>query len=138
MEPLEDFESFESFDSVESPESSPLQEEDAELQIPASVTDGAHTEMDMTSLATAMDERGVVEGLRYDLTISGIDTADLRTEVFESFVDKRLGWDVDQLMNSITHGVLEMKAVPAIKAHVIVQRLKSLPLQIRWDQYGES
>jgi hypothetical protein len=90
---------------------------------------------DISQLANAMDEQGVVEGLRYDLRISGIDSADLRKEVYDSLLDRKLGWNMDDLMETLKDGVLEVKAVSAVKAQVVVQRLKTLPLQVRWSQY---
>lgn len=125
----------------ESPLEEPIPEEsqmeDEPLVVPPSVAD--HFEStDMADLATAIDQRGAIDGLRYDLKISGIDTADLRREVFEAFVDKKLGWDAEEVINSINAGVLELKSISAVKAHVLVQRLKVLPLQIRWDQYADS
>lgn len=133
-EPLEDFSSNEpQNESFESALAGP----DQPLEVPAQVQSGDGS-MDISNMATAMDQEGVSEGLRYDLEITGIDTADLRREVMESLMDKKLGWNVEDLMARITGGSLTLKGVTAVKAHVVVQRLKTLPLEMRWDQHADS
>lgn len=131
-------------DSVEEPPAKEFEdiysdpaEPDAPLEVPSPVSDSLES-ADLSNLATAIDQQGAVEGLRYNLKISGIDTSDLRREVFEALLDKKLGWDTEEVMNSIEAGVLELKSVSAVKAHVVVQRLKVLPLKIRWEQYADA
>lgn len=133
-EALEDF----SMDELqnESFEASP-RGADAPLEVPPQVRP-ADSGMDISNMATAMDQEGVTEGLRYDLEITGIDTADLRREVMESLMDKKLGWNVEELMARISAGSLTLKGLTAVKAHVVVQRLKTLPLEMRWDQHADT
>lgn len=118
-------------------ENAEFAEPDSPLEVPPPVTDSFESE-DISNLATAIDQRGTLDGLRYNLEISGIDTSDLRREVFEALLDKKLGWDTEEVVNSIEAGVLELKSVTAVKAQVVVQRLKVLPLKIRWEQYADS
>ncbi len=134
-EPLEDFSSFE--EPAISEDQAGSFPQDAPLEVPEPVADN-FAATDLSELATAIDQHGSVDGLSYDVRIAGIDTADLRREVFESLTEKRLGWDIEDLKNKIDKGCLELKAISAVKAHIIIQRLKSMPLQIRWDQHADS
>jgi len=110
--------------------------EDAPLEVADPVA-GNLAQVDISDLATTMDEQGASEALTYDLMISGIDTADLRKEVLESLTDKRLAWDPEALVNEIKEGHLKLTGISAIKAHVVAQRLKVLPLHLEWKQYGD-
>lgn len=68
------------------------------------------------------------------LIISGIDTKDLRTDVREALQDSRFGWDATTLMGTIKGGVLRIDQISPVKATVIVNRIKNLAVQIRWEQ----
>src|SRR5690606_28400495 len=70
-EPLEDFSANEPEPQNESFEAAPL-EPDQPLEVP-NPPQSQNGEMDISSMATAMDQEGVSEGLLYDLEISGID-----------------------------------------------------------------
>ena len=70
----------------------------------------------------------------YDIVISGIDSVELRDLVEENLTDQRLGVNVRGLMKMIEKGSLEIKRLNAIKASIIINRLKSLALSIEWRQ----
>ncbi|NCN95209.1 MAG: hypothetical protein GW917_00635 [Bdellovibrionales bacterium] len=110
---------------------------DPQLEVASMVADSLD-QVDISQLATALDERGSVEGLLYNLTISGIDTADLRKEVLESLTDKKLGWNSEDLLSGIKNGTLEIKSISAVKAHVVLQRLKVLSIHLKWEQHESS
>lgn len=92
---------------------------------------------DLTNLANAIDNGVDVGGLRYTLIIQGIDTSDLRKETREALLDSKFGWDADQMLKSIHAGKLEIKSISAIKAQIVIQRLKVLPLTISWEQHAD-
>lgn len=72
--------------------------------------------------------------LLYDLRISGIDSAEIRELIRENITDQRLGINTKGLMKHIKDGVLEVKKINAIKASVLINRLKSLPVNLKWRQ----
>lgn len=83
------------------------------------------------------DQSGARDGaLRYTLMISGIDTAAVRDSLREALTDRKLMWDTDQIIRSIRNGRLQIENVSAVKAYVLVSRLRNLPVQIKWEQYA--
>jgi endogenous inhibitor of DNA gyrase (YacG/DUF329 family) len=72
--------------------------------------------------------------LSYTLTIAGIDSASVRADLKEALSDSKFGWDVRELIGQIKDGVLTIRSVSAIKAGILVQRIKFLPIQISWRQ----
>jgi hypothetical protein len=75
-------------------------------------------------------------GLRYDLIISGIDTADVREAFREALTDRKFLWDTDAILRSIRHGEVRITNVSASKAHTLISRLRALPVKIPWEQYA--
>ncbi len=77
------------------------------------------------------------EGLYlYTLTISDIDSAYLRKEIEEALTDVRFKWDRELLVNKIKDGVLVIENINAVKASVLVNRLKSLSVRVDWSQHA--
>jgi len=74
--------------------------------------------------------------LRYTLKISGVDTADLRKELLEALTDRKFLWDAEAILKTIRNGELKIVDLNAVKAAVLVARLKSLPFQVSWEQYA--
>jgi hypothetical protein len=75
-------------------------------------------------------------GLRYDLIITGIDTADVREAFREALTDRKFLWDTDAILRSIRHGEVRITNVSASKAHTLISRLRALPVKISWEQYA--
>jgi hypothetical protein len=73
--------------------------------------------------------------IRYHLEVLGIDTASLKQALVEAIDDKKLGLNADQLMQSLRGGRLKISNISPVKCAIIVQRLKSLPIDLRWEQY---
>jgi hypothetical protein len=65
----------------------------------------------------------------------GIDSKEMRVQIYEALDDARFGWDADLLMAQINKGVLRIEDLSPVKATIIVNRLKRLPLEIKWEQY---
>jgi hypothetical protein len=74
--------------------------------------------------------------LRYNLFISGIDTAEIRRDFIEVIEDKKLMLDRNKIIETIHNGEIAIKDVAPIKCAILVQRLKSLPIQMQWEQYA--
>jgi len=70
----------------------------------------------------------------YTLTISGIDSGVLRAQIQEAITDTKFGWNVIQMMTQIKGGVLTIRSVNAVKASILMQRVKYLPVKISWRQ----
>lgn len=72
--------------------------------------------------------------LSYDITVFGIDTKDLRDIVKDALADRRLLLDPEGLIRSLENGTLLIEGLSSIKAHVLLDRLVSLPLEFEWRQ----
>jgi hypothetical protein len=76
--------------------------------------------------------------LRYNLFISGIDTADVREAFREAITDRKLVWDIDQILRSLKNGEVLIPNVTAPKAYILISRLRNVPVQVKWEQYALS
>lgn len=76
--------------------------------------------------------------LRYNLFVTGIDTVDVRNSFREAITDRKLVWDIDQILRSVKNGEVKIQNVSAAKAFIVVTRLRNLPVQVRWEQYAIS
>lgn len=74
--------------------------------------------------------------LRYNLFVTGIDTADVREAFREAMTDRKFVWDTDEILRSIHHGEVKITNVTAVKASILISRLRNLPLKIKWEQYA--
>lgn len=74
--------------------------------------------------------------LRYILYISGIDTSDVRMAFREALTDRKFLWDTDQILRSLKNGHVRIENVSATKAHVLITRLRNMPVKVRWEQYA--
>jgi uncharacterized Zn finger protein (UPF0148 family) len=72
--------------------------------------------------------------LSYNLRIEGLDSKELRDSLRQAISDSRFSWDADQIMAAIRNGDLRMENLTPIKASILVNRLKRLPLKIQWEQ----
>lgn len=68
------------------------------------------------------------------VTISGIDTKDLRTEIRQALQDSRFGWDASAVMSTVRGGMLRLERISPVKATIVINRIKNLAVQIRWEQ----
>jgi hypothetical protein len=74
--------------------------------------------------------------LRYNLRIHGIDTVDVREAFREALTDRKFLWDTDQILRSIRNGEVQIPNVAASKAYMLITRLRSLPVKVKWEQYA--
>ncbi|MBC7370695.1 MAG: hypothetical protein H7326_03965, partial [Bdellovibrionaceae bacterium] len=70
----------------------------------------------------------------YTVTIAGIDTAVIYTQVKEALTDSKFGWNIIQIMTQAKDGVLTIRSVNAVKASILIQRVKYLPVKVSWRQ----
>jgi hypothetical protein len=72
----------------------------------------------------------------YDVSITGIDSSDVRQAVRELLSDKFFLWDAEVLIRSISDGELSLREISPVKAAVLIQRLNGLPIQVKWVQHA--
>lgn len=100
-------------------------------------TSGASSDMsDIANFGNSEISQGREGMLRFNLHIGGIDTSDIRAEVREILTDARFLWDAEKLMSEIRDGELHIKEITAVKSALLVQRLRTVPVEIRWEQYA--
>ncbi len=75
-------------------------------------------------------------GLRFNIILSGIDSVDLRQQVKDALTDERFLWDAEALLARSHNGELKITDVSAVKSSLIIQRLRSVSIDIRWEQYA--
>lgn len=74
--------------------------------------------------------------LRYNLYIQGIDTVDVREALREALTDRKFLWDADAILRSIRNGEVALENIGASKAYILVSRLRSLQVKVRWEQHA--
>lgn len=72
--------------------------------------------------------------LSYDLNIGGLDLPKQIQLLREVLDDPRFGWDTEQILSQISHGVLLLRNLSPIKTSMLVHRIKSSNLEIKWRQ----
>ncbi len=74
--------------------------------------------------------------IKYKIYLGGLEDSEIKKMVFDELSDKKLLLGAHDLLQSIGHdGQLCIDSLSAIKASIIINRLKSLGVKIAWDQY---
>ncbi|MGE0633368.1 MAG: hypothetical protein AB7O96_13230 [Pseudobdellovibrionaceae bacterium] len=76
--------------------------------------------------------------LVYTIRIQGIDTEKIRHDLESVLTDARLFRDLARVLGEIKRGALVIEDLSAVKAAVILQRIKALPVEISWSQNAKS
>ncbi len=129
-------------DSFEAPsENQPAQEEYQDLEeeapaeeVPAERSPVSNQLSDIAEFGNRDLEASQSGIYQYTLTLSGIDNKEIRTAVKEALDDQRFNWDIDGVIAQIKAGSLVLSKLNPVKATVIVNRLKSLNIEIKWEQ----
>jgi uncharacterized Zn finger protein (UPF0148 family) len=72
--------------------------------------------------------------MSYSVIVGKIDTKEIRIQVLDAINDPKFGWDPREVMKGIRDGVLHLNDLNPVKASVLVQKLKDLPVEINWTQ----
>ena len=72
--------------------------------------------------------------MSYSVIVAKIDTKELRKQILEAINDPKFGWDPREVMKSVQSGVLHFNDLNPVKASVLVQKLRDLPIEISWTQ----
>ncbi len=76
----------------------------------------------------------VLGAISYSIKIENIDTKDVRILVTKALDDVKFQWDSREIMRSVKDGSIELKNLNPVKASVVVQRVRDLPVKISWKQ----
>lgn len=91
---------------------------------------------DLADFANSSESGGREGPLRYNLHFAGIDTSDVREAFREAITDRKFVWDTEQILRSIRHGEVKILNVAPGKAHMLISRLRNLPVKITWEQHA--
>lgn len=91
---------------------------------------------DVVKYAQSESSNAASGAFYYDVLLEGIDSEDLRVSVREALRDVRFGWKVEDQMGKVRRGTLLLEKLNPVKASIVISRLKSLPLKIKWSQNG--
>ncbi len=72
----------------------------------------------------------------YNVSISDIDSKEIREFLREAINDTRFNWDSQTIISQIKKGELLLKNLSPVKASILINRIKRLPVKIRWEQYA--
>lgn len=72
--------------------------------------------------------------LSYHVVIENIDTSDIRKKLSEALSDSKFQWDVNEILQKIEKGRLELGPLNPAKASVLVRRLQDVPVRVGWNQ----
>jgi hypothetical protein len=72
--------------------------------------------------------------LVFRVLISGIDTKELRDSLREVLEDSRFVWDPGAILAKLSKGTLTIENLSPVKAMILVNQIKRLPVKIRWEQ----
>lgn len=117
-EPVEYTEDF--LDSLNEPAPSPVDDKKDPLGV---------TRFDRSEASQALDGP-----YYYDVTVSGLDTAQLKQAVINTLSDKRLGWTADDIKKMIRLGELRLMNLNPVKAVLTVIKLQSFDIDVSWEQ----
>jgi hypothetical protein len=77
--------------------------------------------------------------LAFTVLISNIDTKEIRESLRSALDDQRFAWNPNDLMSKISrNGTLAIENVSPVKAVILINRIKRLPVGISWEQYAIS
>lgn len=127
-EPKEEFVEEVVAEAAESYQETVAEEVESEIEAPSENFSGVE------SYANSEDSAAREGYYLYNLVIEGVDSGDLKTELREALTDRRFRWDADEVMGQLTNGRLELQKLNAVKATVLVHRLKGLPMRVFWTQ----
>jgi hypothetical protein len=74
--------------------------------------------------------------LAFKILISGIDSKEMRESLRSALDDQRFGWNPNDLLSRISKGVLQIDNVASVKAVILINRIKRMPVKVRWEQYA--
>lgn len=108
----------------------------AELERPAMDFGPASDPLNLNEFANSEVSSGRDGPLLYRVLISGIDTKEIRESIREVLNDDRFRLDASTVLGRVSKGDLVIDGLSPVKASIFVNRIKRLPITIRWEQYA--
>jgi hypothetical protein len=96
----------------------------------------ANDPLGLSSYANSEVSMGKDGLLLFDVLVEGIDSKEVREMVREVMSDRRFAWNADELLKNLSRGVLRLGRVSPVKASILINRLKHLPIRIKWEQHA--
>lgn len=90
---------------------------------------------DLSQFANSSESGAFTGSLRYSVLISGIDSADVRRDLRDLISDKKFLWDCDAILKSIRSGTVKIENLAPVKAVLLIQGLRELPVRVKWEQH---
>lgn len=87
---------------------------------------------DVQNFGNEISETGI---LTFDIEISGIDLGEIKRDLIEALDDKRFGWNLEEITESIKDGKLTLSNVSAPKIIVLVKRITPIGLSLNWRHH---
>lgn len=75
-----------------------------------------------------------IASLNYDLTIEGLDTAEIKNLFREAIEDSKFGWEVAEIMGRINKGSIVFEKLNPVKAFILAKRLQFIDVEKKWRQ----
>lgn len=75
-----------------------------------------------------------LNGLSYELQISGLDTQVTMRLFKEIIEDPRFGWDANELIRGVKNGRITLEKLNPVKAFILAKRLQFLDIEKNWKQ----
>lgn len=76
--------------------------------------------------------------LHYDVVISNIQMKKTKDAIKDVLADEKFLWDSEQMIHSIKNRTLKIENVSAIKASLLISRIKHLDVEICWEPVEKS
>lgn len=125
-----------SFDNAAAPELVTATVMASSIEVTTVLSSSDMSDLESFGNSDAIAASAAQGSLKFNLYISGLDTLDVRQAVVDSLNDSKLGWSMDQLVAKIKNGELMFEGLTPIRCAIVVQRLRSVSVEIRWEQYA--
>lgn len=124
-----------SFFKDEPQEEPPSSQNDNFMKLPQ-ISEGLGISESLTQYANSELSQGKDGAFVYNVSISDIDSKEIREFLREAISDTRFNWDAKLIISQIQKGELLLKNLSPVKASILINRIKRLPVKIRWEQYA--
>ncbi|MCB0384319.1 MAG: hypothetical protein KDD43_02925 [Bdellovibrionales bacterium] len=104
--------------------------------VPQGGGSGLEDMSNLSDFGNSQESVGQSGPLRVRVRLGGIDSPELREDLRHALTDKKFLWDIEELMRSIEGGILVIDNATPLKAAILIERIKSLPLDISWEQFA--
>lgn len=89
---------------------------------------------EVEAFGNSEESSGQDGAMTFDVSIAGIDSIKAKKDLRDALADKRFMWETDVLLRAIKNGTLQIRGISAVKASVLIHRLKEQPLELKWTQ----